>query len=352
MSGPSDKVREDRWLTGRVMVVTGASAGVGRAVAHAAGRAGAKVALIARSRSALETVRAELEAEGAQALVLPLDVADPVAVVAAASKAAEVLGPLDYWVNAAMATVFSPLERVTPEELKRVTDVTYLGSAYGVLAALAFMRPRNRGVIVQVGSALAFRGIPLQAPYCAAKHAIHGFIGSTRTELIHERSAIKLVEVHLPAVNTPQFTWARKHLSETPKPVGKIYSPEAAAGAILDAAKRPRGDVWFGGTTAQTILGQAIAPQLLDRFVARKAWEGQFTGAPSPPRAGNLFEPDEGRHAIHGPFTDQAHAHGLRLNGPRTRLAAATAGAIAMAVLGAVAARATSGRRSPGPSRG
>lgn len=330
---------QEPWLAGQVMVVTGASAGVGRAVALAAGRAGARVGLIARSRDALEVVKNEIEAEGGQALVLPLDVADPAAVIAAAQDAERSLGPVGYWVNAAMATVFSPVDRLAPEELKRVTEVTYLGSAHGVLAALALMRPRNKGVVVQVGSALAFRGIPLQAPYCAAKHAIHGFIGATRAELIHEKSSVRLVEVHLPAVNTPQFAWARTHLPETPRPVGKIYSPGAAADAILAAARRPRSDVWFGATTAQTILGQALAPKRLDRMLARKAWEGQFTGAPREPRPGNLFAPLEGRHAIHGPFRDQEHPRGVVLDGPATRLTAAVLGALAFAGLGLLLGR-------------
>jgi NAD(P)-dependent dehydrogenase (short-subunit alcohol dehydrogenase family) len=313
-------------------------------VAHAAARAGARIGLIARSRAGLEAVRAEIEAIGGESLVLPLDVADDEALRAAAAEAERRLGPVDVWVNAAMATVFSPAERVTPDELRRVTEVTYLGSAQGVLTALSLMRPRDAGIIVQVGSALAFRGIPLQAPYCAAKHAIHGFVSAVRTELIHDGSAVKLVEVHLPAVNTPQFAWARTNLPESPQPVGKIYSPESAAAAILHAVRRPEGDLWFGATTAQTILGQVFAPQLLDRILARKAWEGQFTGAPSAPRAGNLFQTVEGEHATHGPFTSREHRNGLRLNGPRTRLAFAALGAAAVA-LGLTAAGANLRRK-------
>ncbi|MFC3076814.1 SDR family oxidoreductase [Phenylobacterium terrae] len=332
-------------LAGKTVVVTGASAGVGRAVAQAAARAGANLGLIARSAEALGDVAKEVEALGVRALVLPLDVADAGAVRAAAARVEAELGPIDVWVNAAMATVFSPISRLPAEEVRRVTEVTYLGSVHGILSALDAMRPRGRGVIVQVGSALAFRGIPLQAPYCAAKHAVRGFISSLRSELLHENSPIRITEVHLPAVNTPQFTWARTHLPEEPRPVGTVYRPETAAAAILHAAVHPRRDYWLAGSTLQAILGQALAPALMDRLMARKAWEGQFTGAPAPAeRPGNLFAPAEGLHAVRGPFGAEAKGRAILAHGPDVRLAVAAAGA-ALFTLAGLAAGLRLGRR-------
>lgn len=322
-------------LAGKTVVVTGASAGVGRAVAVAAARAGANLALIARSPQGLGEAAREIEALGGRVLVLPLDVADAAAVRDAAARVERELGPIDIWVNAAMATVFSPIDRLGPEEIRRVTEVTYLGSVHGILAAMEQMRPRGRGVIVQVGSALAFRGIPLQAPYCAAKHAIRGFISSMRAELLHEKAGVRITEVHLPGVNTPQFTWARTHLGEEPRPVGKVYRPETAASAILFAATRPRDDYWLGGSTIQAILGQAALPSVMDRLMARTAWEGQFTGAPAPAdRPGNLFAPVEGLHAPRGPFEAEAHEGAVLVHGPDARLTLAAAGAAAFALAG------------------
>lgn len=316
-------------LAGQVVVVTGASAGVGRAVAREVAVAGASVALIARSETALREVAEELETLGARAVIAPLDVADAQAVADAADYVERELGPIDIWVNAAMATVFSPVSRLPADEVRRVTEVTYLGSVNGILAVLPAMRQRGRGTIVQVGSALAYRGIPLQAPYCAAKHAIRGFIGSLRAELIHERSPVRITEVHLPAVNTPQFTWARTHLPEQPKPVGRIFSPEAAAQGIVAAALHPEQDYWMGRSTAQAILGQAVAPKLLDHMMARQAWEGQFTGEPGEERAGNLYETVEGMHAVRGPFRDEANARAVIVPGAWTRLATVALGALA-----------------------
>jgi NAD(P)-dependent dehydrogenase (short-subunit alcohol dehydrogenase family) len=324
-------------LRGKVVVVTGASAGVGRAVAELAARSGAKLGLIARSEPALEALSGELRAAGAEVLVLPADVADAPAVTAAAARVEAELGPIDVWVNAAMATVFGPISRLPAEEVRRVTEVTYLGSVHGILAALELMRRRDRGVIVQVGSALAFRGIPLQAPYCAAKHAVRGFISSLRAELLHERSGVRVTEVHLPAVNTPQFLWARTHLPETPRPVGQVYRPQVAAGAILQAAVQPRRDFWLAGSTLQAILAQAVAPALMDRLMARKAWEGQFTGDPASPRTGNLFQTVDGQHATRGPFEAEARDGAVLVHGPDARLAVVGLGATVFAALGLLA---------------
>lgn len=332
-------------LEGRVVVVTGASAGVGRAVALEAAAAGAAVALLARSEQALRAVAREVEALGARAIIAPLDVADAAAVAEAAAYVEAELGPVDIWINAAMVTVFSPIERLPAEEVRRVTEVTYLGSVHGVLAILPAMRRRGRGTIVQVGSALAYRGIPLQAPYCAAKHALRGFLGSLKAELIHERSPIRVSEVHLPAVNTPQFTWARTHLPQQPQPVGRIFTPEAAARGIIAAALRPERDYWIGRTTAQAILGQAVAPKLLDRLMARQAWEGQFTGEPAAERAGNLYETIEDLHAVRGPFSAKAHDRAVIVPAQMGRLAAAAIGA-GLLVAGAAALGFLAGRRA------
>lgn len=325
-------------LAGKVVVVTGASAGVGRATALAAAKAGAKLALIARSEAALADAAREVDAAGGSALVLPLDVADAPGMSAAASRVEAELGPIEVWVNAAMATVFSPISRLPADEVRRVTEVTYLGSVHGILAALEHMTPRNRGTIVQVGSALAFRAIPLQAPYCAAKHAIRGFVSALRSELLHESSGVRITEVHLPAINTPQFTWARTHIPEQPRPVGKVYRPEVAAEAILRAAVHPRRDYWLAGSTLQAIIGQALAPAIMDRLMAGKAWEGQFTGAPAPDeRAGNLFAPVEGLHATHGPFRREAHGRASLVHGPDARFALAACGAAFFTAAGLLA---------------
>ena len=253
-----------RRMAGRVVVVTGASAGVGRATALAAAGEGARVALIARSRGALDEVAAEIEAAGGRALALPLDVSDAEAVEAAAGRIEDELGPIAVWINAAMVTVFSPIAKLKAAEVRRVTEVTYLGVVHGTLSALSRMQARGEGTIVQVGSALAFRGIPLQAPYCAAKHAIRGFTASLRAELLHEKSPIKVSEVHLPGVNTPQFGWARTNIPEQPRPVGTPCRPEVAADAILHAALHPHRDWWLGKTTVETVVGQAVAQQVMD----------------------------------------------------------------------------------------
>jgi NAD(P)-dependent dehydrogenase (short-subunit alcohol dehydrogenase family) len=286
-----------------VAVVTGASAGVGRATALAFARAGYDVGLVARGRDRLESAAREVNRAGGRALVLPADVADADGVLAAAGRVAEEWGGIDVWVNAAMATIFAPVHRVAPEEFKRVTEVTYLGQVHGTLAALRHMRPRDRGTIVQVGSALAYRSIPLQSAYCAAKAAVRGFTDSLRSELIHQGSGIRLTMVQLPAVNTPQFDWARSRMPRRLQPVPPIYAPEAIAAAIVQAADDAPRELWIGWPSVRAIVGTMIAPGLLDRLAARSAWDGQMTDEPAlADRPDNLFEPPPGDPGAHGRF--------------------------------------------------
>jgi NAD(P)-dependent dehydrogenase (short-subunit alcohol dehydrogenase family) len=297
----------------RIAVVTGGSAGVGRATARALARDGFDVAVIARGTDRLAATRAELESLGARCLAISADVADAGAVDAAADPVETELGPIDVWVNNAMATVFAPMSDVTPEEFRRATEVTYFGSVWGTQSALRRMRPRNRGVIVQVGSALAYRGIPLQAPYCGSKHALQGFLESLRCELLHEGSRVRLTMVQLPAVNTPQFTWARGKLPRTPQPVPPIFQPEVAADAIVWAAHHPQREVMVGGPTVKAILGNAIAPSFADHYLARNGFGAQQTDEPNDGRPDNLFAPVEGTQAAHGPFDAQAKSQSLQL---------------------------------------
>ena len=291
-----------------VVVVTGASAGVGRATIRAFARRGAHVGLIARGEDGLEGARREVEALGGRALVLPADVADASQVELAATAVEEELGPIDVWVNNAMVSVFSPVKEMTPEEFRRVTEVTYLGYVYGTLAALRRMLPRDHGSIVQVGSALAYRGIPLQSAYCGAKHAIQGFNDSLRAELLHDGSHVRLTMVQLPALNTPQFTWVRTRLPRQPQPVPPIYQPEVAAEAIVWAADHDRREVSVGAPTTLAILANKVGPGLLDRYLARTNYEAQQTDQPiDPHRPDNLLRPLPGDRGAHGPFDDRAH---------------------------------------------
>jgi len=298
-------------VTSRVVVITGASSGVGRASARAFVDSGASVALLARGVDALEATREELEARGARVLSVPTDVADAQAVEDAAHAVEEQLGPVDVWVNNAMATVFAPVHEVTAEEFRRVTEVTYLGVVYGTLSALRRMRARDRGVIVQVGSALAYRGIPLQSAYCASKHAIQGFTESLRCELLHEQSGVRVTMVQLPALNTPQFDTVRTRLPFGPKPVPPIFQPEVAAEAILTAAEHPaRREWWVGGSTALALLGNAVAPGVADRYLARTGFASQQTDEPvAPDRPDNLFAPLPGDRGAHGGFDASARDH-------------------------------------------
>src|SRR5919197_767243 len=262
------------------VVVTGASAGIGRAIVRRFARERAQIGLIARSRDALDGAREEVERQGGRALVLPGDVADQAAVESAAAAVEDALGPIDIWVNNAMTTVFAPFHEITPEEFRRVTEVTYLGVVWGTRAALKRMRPRDRGSIVLVGSALAYRGIPLQSGYCGAKHAIKGFFESVRSELIHDGSSVRVSIVELPAVNTPQFEHCRTRLPKQPQPVPPIYQPEVAADAIAWTAQTGEREVYVGASTWKTIWGERIAPGIGDRYLAKNGYSGQLTDKP------------------------------------------------------------------------
>lgn len=316
-----------------IVVVTGASAGVGRAVACEFARHGWRVALLARGRDGLEGARADVERLGGAALVLPVDVADAHQVEAAAARVEAEWGPIDVWVNDAMATIFSEALDIAPEDFRRATEVTYLGAVWGTLAAVRRMKPRDRGVVVQVGSALAYRSIPLQAPYCAAKAALRGFTDSLRCELLHARSGVRLTMVQLSAFNTPQFEWGRTTLTKRPRPMGKIYQPEVAARAVYHAALHPRRELWVGWPAVQSILGTRIMPGLLDRYLARTAVAGQHTDEPLPAdRPDNLYTPVAGDHGAHGRFDADAHASSRQLwltTHPGT-LAAVAVGALAL----------------------
>jgi short-subunit dehydrogenase len=297
-----------------VVVITGASAGVGRATAQAFAKRGARIGLIARGKGGLEGARVDVENAGGESLAIPTDVACSDEVEAAAEAIEKQFGPIDIWVNNAMTTVFSPFKEITAEEFKRATEVTYLGTVYGTMAAIKRMHPRNRGTIVQVGSALAYRSIPLQAPYCGAKHAIAGFTDSLRSELIHDRSNIHLSMVQMPALNTPQFSWCKTKLPRHPQPVPPIFQPEVGAEAIVWAAHHRRREVFVGAPTVQAIEGNKVAPALLDGYLARTCYDGQQTGEPvSPDRPNNLFEPVPGDHGAHGIFDNRAHTSSLQL---------------------------------------
>src|SRR5437867_526432 len=297
-----------------VVVMTGASAGVGRATVQAFARRGARLGLIARGPDGLEATRAEVERLGGSALVFAVDVADADKVEEAAARVEEEFGPIDIWVNNAMASVFSPVKETTAEEFKRVTEVTYLGVVYGTLAALKRMLPRDRGCIVQVGSALAYRGIPLQSAYCGAKHAIQGFTESLRCELLHDKSNVRITMVQLPAMNTPQFSWVKSRLPCKPQPVPPIYQPEVGAEAILFAAHHDRREMYVGYPTVEAIIGDKIAPGFADRYLARNGFDAQQTTEPvEAGRCDNLWQPVPGDHGAHGSFGDRASSSSPQL---------------------------------------
>jgi NAD(P)-dependent dehydrogenase (short-subunit alcohol dehydrogenase family) len=311
-----------------IVVITGASAGAGRATALEFARHGCRIGLIARAEEGLEEAAREVEAAGGQALALPADTADAKAVEEAADHVEAHFGPIDTWVNCAMVTVYSPVSEMTAEEYRRVTEVTYLGYVHGTLAALKHMRPRDRGTIVQAGSALAYRAIPLQSAYCAAKFAIRGFTDSLRSELLHDKSHIRLSMVQLPGMNTPQFDWGRNHLSQRTQPVPPIYQPEVAARAIYRAAVEAPRELWVGKATLQTIVGATLAPGLLDRFLAKKAYSGQETQAPAiPDKDDNLFDPVHSAksHSAHGRFDEKAKPRAMEVKEETVRTAAVTA---------------------------
>jgi NAD(P)-dependent dehydrogenase (short-subunit alcohol dehydrogenase family) len=297
-----------------VVVIAGASAGIGRAVAQEFARRGARIGLLARSRQRLEATRDEVRRLGGEALVVITDVADAEQVEAAAERVERELGPIDIWVNNAMATVFSPLHEMTAEELRRATEVTYLGTAYGTMSALRRMRERGRGTIVQVGSALAYRAIPLQSAYCAAKFAVRGLTDSLRSELIHDGIDIHLTMVQLSAHNTPQFDWGRSHMPRRPQPVPPIFQPEVAARGIVYAAYARRREVWVGWPAVKAILGNKLVPWFADRFLAKNAVEGQMDEQPAAAdRADNLFEAPLGEYGAHGRFDARAKDSSLQL---------------------------------------
>ena len=290
-------------------MVTGASAGVGRACARAFARRGDTVALIARGKDGLEAAAADVRQLGSQPLMLACDVADPDAVEDAAAQVERDAGPIDVWVNNAMATVFSPLQDLSAQEFRRVTEVTYLGSVYGTMAALRRMKPRNAGTVVQVGSALAYRGIPLQSAYCGSKHALRGFYSSVRSELVHDHSKVWISEVHMPALNTPQFRVSRSHMPRKAQPVPPIFQPEVAADAVVYASEHRRRTLWVGAPTAGAVIGGIVAPRLLDQFLGRTNYSAQqIEEAEEPGRADNLWDPVLGDHGAHGPYDDKAHA--------------------------------------------
>ncbi|MFF7050297.1 SDR family oxidoreductase [Streptomyces griseorubiginosus] len=295
---------------GKVVVVTGASGGVGRATARAFAERGARVALLARGREGLAAAADEVERAGGEALVVSVDVSDPKAVEDAAQQVVDAFGHIDVWVNNAFTGVFAPFTEITPDEFRRVTEVTYLGYVFGTRAALRHMQPRDRGTIVQVGSALAYRGIPLQSAYCGAKHAIQGFNESLRCELLHSGSGVRTTMVQLPGLNTPQFDWVLNRMPGRARPVAPVYQPEIAARAVVHAAFHPRRrEYWVGGSTAATLVANAVVPGILDRYLARTNIEAQQEegehGGP-----GNLWAPADGPHGrdhgAHGRFDDEA----------------------------------------------
>jgi NAD(P)-dependent dehydrogenase (short-subunit alcohol dehydrogenase family) len=328
--------------TSQVVVITGASAGIARATAREFGARGAKVALLARGRAGLDGAVKDVENAGGTALAIPTDVADPDQIEAAATQVEDVFGPIDVWINVAFTSVFAPFHQISPAEFRRVTEVSYLGYVYATMTALSRMRTRDRGTIVQVGSALSERSIPLQSAYCGAKHAINGFTESLRTELMHEGSNIHITVVQMPAVNTPQFSWVLSRLPHHPQPVPPIYQPEVAARAVVFAADHPRRkQYWVGASTVGTLIGQKLAPALLDRYLARTGFAAQQTRDEVPPdRPHNLWEPldgDTGRdYGAHGIFDDQAHGNASQLwVSHHARLTSAVAAAATAAGLAA-----------------
>lgn len=335
-----------RRFEGQVVFITGASSGVGRATARAFAIEGAKLGLLARESDALEETKAELNAHGAQAEVFAVDVADAEAVFSAAKACEERLGPIDIWVNNAMTTVFGKIGKLTPEEFRRVTEVTYLGYVHGTMAALRQMDERDRGVIVQVGSALAYRGIPLQAAYCGAKHAIKGFTDSLRSELLHAGSGIRVTSVHLPAINTSQFDWARTKRQSQPRPVAPVYASRTAARAILRAAKHPKREYWLGGSTVMTILGSMALPSFMDWRLSRGVVEGQDReAAVGQHRDDNLMEPVEDRHGADGTFTEEEKDNAFLFPATTTLLGVAAGGLLGAGLIGAALSRASRGTR-------
>jgi NAD(P)-dependent dehydrogenase (short-subunit alcohol dehydrogenase family) len=337
----------------QTVVITGASGGIGRATARLFGERGARVVLIARGQAGLDGAAADVAGAGGKPLVIAADVADYAQVAAAARQAEEHFGPIDVWVNDAFTSVFAPFSEITPAEFRRVTEVSYLGFVHGTMAALERMRPRDHGTIVQVGSALGQRSIPLQSAYCGAKHAVNGFTSSLRCELMHEGSAVQVTVVQMPAVNTPQFSWVRSRLPRHPQPVPPIYQPEVAARAVLYAAGHPgRKQYWVGASTTATLLAEKFASGLLDRYLARTGYDSQQTGEHvAPGRPDNLTTPADGPggrdYGPHGVFGDKSHPRSAQQW--LSQHARLTAGALAGATAGAVAAGWAASRRDGRP---
>jgi len=321
------------------VVVTGASAGLGRAIAREFGKNGSNVVLLARGEKGLEGAAAEVESEGGHAHIIPTDVSDSEAVERAAEEAERHFGPIDIWINNAMVTVLAPAKQMQPEEYKRATEVTYLGVVYGTLAALRRMLPRDRGTIVQVGSAMAYRSIPLQSAYCGAKHAILGFTDSLRCELLHDKSNVRLTMVQMPAMNTTQFGWVRNKMSHKPQPVPPIYEPEVGARAVYWAAHHDRREVYVGTSSVGAIVGNKIAPGLLDKYLAKSGYKSQQTGQrEDPTRPDNLFTPvdSEEDRGAHGQFQSRSYGHSIQLWADLHRGTLAVGASVAAAVTGAL----------------
>jgi len=304
----------------KIAVITGAGAGVGRATADMFAKAGYDVALLSRDPDRLERAADEARRFGVRALPIPTDVADAEAVEAAADRVERDLGPIDVWVNVAMATVFAPVSKLTAEEVKRGTEVTYLGQVHGIMSALKRMRTRNRGTMVNVGSALAYRSVPLQSIYCGAKFAIRGFTDSLRSEIIHDKLDVHVTMVDLPAVNTPQFDWAMNKTGFRAQPVPPIYEPEVPARAILFAATHRRREVWVGFPTVKAIWANRVAPAWIDRYLAKAGYTGQLTDTPLPEDApANLFEPVPGDYGAHGRFDSRSRTRSWEMFTDRHR---------------------------------
>ena len=326
-----------------VVVITGAGAGLGRAIVQAFARRGAHIGLVARGAERLEDAKREVERYGGKALVLAGDVADPATAESAAASTEESFGPIDVWVNDAMTTVFSPFTQMDPTDFKRVTEVTYLGFVYGTMAALRRMQPRDRGTVVQVGSALAYRSIPLQSAYCGAKHAIVGFTDSIRSELIHAGSQVHITVVHMPALNTPQFIWCKSNMPRKAQPVPPIFQPEVGAEAVYWAAHHRHRELFVGWPTARAIWGQRFMPGVLDHLAARLAWDGQmYDGAPNSDRQIDLYAPVPGHQGAHGDFDGRARDSRWELRLTMQASWLATAGSAVAGML----LRALMGRRS------
>jgi NAD(P)-dependent dehydrogenase (short-subunit alcohol dehydrogenase family) len=321
------------------VVVTGASAGVGRAIAVDFGKRGWQVAVIARGREGLESAKREIEAKGGRALAIQADVADANAVMRAADQVEAELGPIDVWVNNAMVTIYASIADITPDEFHQVTQVTYLGQVHGTLAALKHMRRRNRGVIICIGSALAYRSIPFQGPYCAAKAAVRGFVDSLRSELLYERSKVRLTIVHLPAVNTPQFDWARNKFDRKVAPVPPIFQPETIADAVVRAAAETPREYWLGHSTVKAIIAQMLVPSWADRFLAKSGKASETSNQPSEPnRPDNLCEAGRGDPGAHGRFDNRSSLHAFPFNPGWLRAGLACAALAAAAAVTALVA--------------